>query len=56
MDDNKKYVVIVDDKVICHAVGMKNANFIAQSIYQMRGFYSDNFSEVSVTIKDDDNG
>ena len=47
----KCYPVQVDDKIVCYAP-KKYAKFVSQCIYQMRGFFSDGFTEPTITILD----
>ncbi len=44
------YPVTVNSQVVCYAVGDKNSKLISQVIYQMRGFFVDDFSEPSIAV------
>lgn len=39
-------------EIVCYAVDIKNARFISESLYQMRGFFAEEFEVVSVNIGD----
>ena len=41
----------VNDEIVCYAKGEKNAKFVSESIYQMRGYFSENFEEVIVSLE-----
>ena len=46
-----RYVIRVGDKIVCYSNNKEDASKVSQCIYQMRGFFADDFSEPSVNVE-----
>ncbi len=50
-----RYVVKVNNNIVCSCDNEEVASIVSQCIYQMRGFFVDDFSEPSVNVETERN-
>jgi hypothetical protein len=51
-ENNNKYVICVGDDEICTVTGIDKTKLVAEILRLNRGFFSKNFEDPSVSIKD----
>ena len=51
MEEKDLYPIKANNDMVCYAKGKKNAKIVSQCLYQMRGFFSEDFNEVIITVE-----